>query len=273
MNFYIPTAETNGPVENVMSIATRIKGGFAVSAFVLACIFAVPAAAGQADVAVAANFTDAAREVADAFESETGHRAVLSFGSTGQLYIQIAQGAPFDIFLAADTARPERAVEEGFGVPGTSFTYAVGKLLLWSANPDVVNGDETLRAGEFSRLAIANPETAPYGAAAVEAMKALGVYEALQPKIVKGNNIAQAYQFVGTGNAELGFIAFSQVAGSDEGSRWEVPAALHAPIRQDAVLLKRGAGKAAATAFLDFLKGPAAQAIIAKYGYGVESAN
>lgn len=238
-----------------------------------ASLFAGAAAAGQTNVAVAANFTAAANEIAAAFRAETGHDAVLSFGSTGQLYTQITQGAPFEVFLAADTARPARALEEGFAVAGSGFTYAVGRIVLWSADAGLVAGEETLKEGAFDKIAIANPETAPYGTAAVEAMKALGVHDALSARFVQGNNVAQAFQFVETGNAELGFVAASQIAGSDAGSRWDVPAELYAPIRQDAVLLENGADNAAAKAFLDFLKGPSAAAVIEKYGYGVESAN
>ena len=215
----------------------------------------------------------AAKEIALAFTAETGHDAVLSFGSTGQLYTQITQGAPFEVFLAADTARPAKALKEGLGVAGSDFTYAVGRIVLWSADAGLVKGEETLREAGFDKIAIANPETAPYGTAAVEAMQALGVYDALSGRFVQGNNIAQTFQFVQTGNAELGFVAASQIAGSDAGSRWDVPSELYAPIRQDAVLLENGADNEAAKAFLDFLKGPSAATVIEKYGYGVESAN
>lgn len=238
-------------------------------AMTLGVALAGPAFADEARIAVAANFTDAAKEIAAAFEEETGDEAVLSFGSTGQLYNQISQGAPFEVFLAADTKRPAKAVEEGYGVEGTRFTYAIGQIVLWSREADLVTGEDTLKGADFDKIAIANPKAAPYGAAAVEAMKALGVYDALQPKIVQGNNIAQTFQFVDTGNAALGFVALSQVAMSDEGSRWAVPPELYEPIRQDAVLLKTGAGNAAAKAFLDFLKGPKAGEIIEKYGYAV----
>ncbi|MEZ5786246.1 MAG: molybdate ABC transporter substrate-binding protein [Xanthobacteraceae bacterium] len=228
------------------------------------------ASAAEINVAVAANFTDAAKEIAAAFRQKTGHDAVLSFGSSGQLYAQITQDAPFQIMLSADEARPEKLVAEGLAVADSRFTYAIGKLVLWSKSKDLVQGAETLKAGAFAKLAIANPTAAPYGAAAIEALKALKVYEMLQPKIVQGNNIAQTFQFVETGNAELGFIALSQIAGEPAGSRWLVPQTLHAPIRQDAVLLKKGAGNDAANAFLGFLRGPEARAIIERYGYGVD---
>ncbi len=235
----------------------------------LAALTGGPAAAGETHVAVAANFADAAKEIAAAFRERTGHEAVLSFGSSGQLYAQIVQGAPFQVFLSADAGRPARVVDDGLAAPGSAFTYAVGSLALWSADPSLVKGEETLRAGGFSKLALANPAGAPYGAAAVETLKALGLYEALAMKIVQGNNIAQTHQFIATGNAELGFVALAQIAGDGRGSRWEVPPSLHAPIRQDTVLLRTGEYDEAAIAFIDFLKGPEARAIVARHGYGL----
>jgi molybdate transport system substrate-binding protein len=229
--------------------------------------------AAETHVAVAANFTDAATEIAEVFKEKTAHEAILSFGSTGQFYTQITQDAPFEVFLAADDERPRLAIEEGFAVPGSRFTYAIGTLVLWSQDPDLVQGEQTLKKGDFTKIAIANPEAAPYGAAAVQAMQSLGVYEQLQPKIVQGNNIGQTFQFVETGNAELGFIALAQVAQSDAGSRWVVPDGLHEPIRQDAVLLKKGADNEAAQAFVEFLKGPEATAIIARFGYGTDASS
>jgi molybdate transport system substrate-binding protein len=226
------------------------------------------AGAGEARVAVAANFAEAVRAIGERFTAATGHRALFSFGSTGTLYAQIGQGAPFEVYLAADRARPERAVVEGLAVPGSRFTYASGRLVLYSRDPDRVRGADTLRQGDFTRLAIANPVTAPYGAAAVAAMEALGVYRDLAPRLVQGNNVAQAYQFVATGNAEVGLVALSQVAGHGRGSRWPVPAELHPPIAQDAVLLRRGAENPAARAFLDFLRGPEAEAVKRTFGYG-----
>lgn len=233
----------------------------------LICIAFGTAQAAQTNVAVAANFTDAAKEIAAAFRQKTGHDAVLSFGASGQFYTQITQGAPFQVFLSADDSRPAKLVEDGLAVPGSRFTYAIGKLVLWSKSPGVVAGAETLKAASFAKLSICNPAAAPYGAAAVEAMKALKLYEQLQPKLVEGATITQAYQFVETGNAEVGFVALSQLAGSDTGSRWVVPQDLYRPIRQDAVLLKSGAGNDAANAFIGFLRGPEARAIIEKYGY------
>ncbi|KHJ54513.1 molybdate ABC transporter substrate-binding protein [Aureimonas altamirensis] len=229
----------------------------------------VTAQAETVNVAVAANFTDAANEIAAAFADATEHDAVLSFGATGQFYAQITQGAPFQVFLAADDERPALAVQEGYGVDGTVFTYAIGQLVLYAAEAGTVTGAETLKEGNFQQIAIANPETAPYGAAAVETMKALNVYDSLTSKIVQGQNIAQTYQFVETGNAELGFVALGQVSQTDAGSRWVVPQDLYQPIRQDAVLLKTGEDNPAALAFLDFLKGQEAGAIIQKYGYAI----
>lgn len=230
--------------------------------------WASAAAAAELNVAVAANFTEAAREIAAAFEASTGDHVLLSFGSTGQLYTQITQGAPFVVFLAADDERPNKAVAEGLGVAGSVFTYAVGKLALWSSQPAIPASEATLRAGQFEKLALANPKTAPYGAAAVEVLTRLGLYEKLAPKLVQGTNIAQTHQYVAGGSAELGFVALSQVIGQTGGSLWMVPELLYKPIRQDAVLLKTGAELPSAKAFLAFLKGPEAAAVIAHFGYG-----
>lgn len=229
------------------------------------------AAAGEVKVAVAANFTGAAKEIAAAFKQKTGDDAVLSFGASGQLLTQIAQGAPFQVFLSADDARPKKAETQGLAVPGSRFTYAVGKLVLWSKDPNLVKGEETLRQGGFAKLSICNPATAPYGAAAVEAMKALKVYDQLNGKLVQGEDVTQAFQFVATGNAAVGFVALSQLRGNPGGSRWLVPQSLYQPIRQDAVLLKTGETDKAAVAFMAFLKGPEARAIIEKFGYGTGS--
>ena len=224
-----------------------------------------------AQVAVAANFTAPAKEIAALFKQTTGHEAVLSFGSSGQIYTQIQQDAPFQVFLSADAKRPKEAVDAGLAVADSRFTYAVGKLVLWSKSLDLAKAEDVLKASAFSNISIANPAAAPYGAAAVETMKALGLYDSLQAKIVQGNSIAQAYQFIDTGNAELGFVALSQLAKVTSGSRWVVPQSLYKPILQDAVLLKKGADSAPAKAFLAFLKSPEARAIIEKYGYGLEN--
>lgn len=231
----------------------------------------VGAHAGEVKVAVAANFTEAVKEIGAAFETATGHKPVLSFGASGQFYTQITQGAPFEVFLSADRERPEKAVQEGYAVKGSQFTYATGRLVLFSKQKGFVTGEDTLRTGAFTRIAIANPATAPYGAAAVETMKALGVHDALSGKIVQGNNISQTLQFVDTGAAELGFVALSQVIGTDGGSQWIVPEKLHTVIAQDAVLLKTGEANEAARAFLQFLRGPEAKAVKEKFGYGVGS--
>jgi molybdate transport system substrate-binding protein len=227
--------------------------------------------AAQTNIAVAANFTEAAKEIAAAFKAKTGHEAVLSFGATGQFYTQITQGAPFQILLSADDARPKKLVDDGLAVPGSSFTYAIGKLVLWSKSPGLVKGEDTLKAASFAKLSICNPVAAPYGAAAVETIKSLKMFETLQPKLVEGATITQAYQFVETGNAELGFVALSQLTGPEVGSRWVVPQQLYSPIRQDAVLLKSGASNEAATGFIAFLRSPEARTIIEKYGYVLDT--
>ena len=231
---------------------------------------ASPALAAQTQVAVASNFTDTAKEIAAAFKAATGDEAVLSFGASGQFYTQITKGAPFEVFLSADADRPKKADADGLSVPGTRFTYAVGRLVLFSKTPGLVDDrGAVLSSGKFAKLSIADPASAPYGEAAIETLKTLKLYDTLQPKIVQGSNITQAYQFVETGAAELGFVALSQVINETGGSRWLVPAADHAPIEQQAVLLKTGAGNPAAKAFIDFLKSPTAVAIIKKYGYEV----
>jgi len=231
---------------------------------------ASPALAAQTQVAVASNFTDTAKEIAAAFKAATGDEAVLSFGASGQFYTQITKGAPFEVFLSADADRPKKADADGLSVPGTRFTYAVGRLVLFSKTPGLVDDrGAVLSSGKFAKLSIADPASAPYGEAAIETLKTLKLYDTLQPKIVQGSNITQAYQFVETGAAQLGFVALSQVINETGGSRWLVPAADHAPIEQQAVLLKTGAGNPAAKAFIDFLKSPTAVAIIKKYGYEV----
>jgi len=231
-----------------------------------------PSRAAEASVAVAANFTAPAQEIAEKFHAQTGHSAILSFGSTGQLYAQITQGAPFDILLSADAARPAQAEKDGLAVADTRFTYAIGRLVLWSADPGLVDTQgAVLRSGNFNHIAIANPDTAPYGAAAIQTLTALGAHEQVAPKIVQGESISQAYQFIASGNAELGFVALSQLTEKSSGSRWIVPENLYTPILQDAVLLTRSANNAAASAFLDFLKSPQGLAIIAAHGYGAPS--
>lgn len=252
------------------SACARLARASAV-ATLLALLFAAFAQGARAEsvhVAVAANFTEAAKEIGALFEQATGHRAIFSFGATGHLYTQISQDAPFDVFLAADNERPAKAIADGLAMAGTRFTYATGRIVLYSRDTEMVSGEATLKNARFSKIAIANPATAPYGAAAIETMKALNVYEALKDRIVQGNSIAQTFQFVSTGNAELGFVALSQVIARNDGSRWIVPANLYTVIAQDAVLLKKGAANPAARAFLAFLRGPEAGKVKEKFGYG-----
>lgn len=229
--------------------------------------------AAEVSVAVAANFTAPMQKLAQAFEAETGHKAVLAFGSTGTLYAQIRNGAPFQILLAADDETPLKIEKEGLGIAGSRFTYAIGKLVLWSKHPGLVDDKgEVLRSGAFQRIALANPKLAPYGVAAMETMTQLGVAQALQPRFVQGENIAQTYQFVFTENAQLGFVALSQVYADGkiaQGSAWVVPDTLHAPIQQDAILLKKAGDSPAATALMQFLRGERAKALIRSYGYGL----
>ena len=247
-----------------MRFAKLVQLAAGISAWVLTST-SVPAA--QTNVAVAANFTEAAKEIAAAFKARTGHEAVLSFGATGQFYTQITQGAPFQVLLSADEARPKKLVDDGLAVPDSRFTYAIGKLVLWSKTPGLVQGEATLKAAAFSKLSICNPAAAPYGAAAVEAMKSLKVFESLQPKLVEGATITQAYQFVETGNAELGFVALSQLTDPRPArAGWSRRSSIRRS-GQDAMLLKSGASNEAATGFIAFLRSPEARAIIEKYGY------
>ncbi|WP_309970387.1 molybdate ABC transporter substrate-binding protein [Variovorax guangxiensis] len=229
--------------------------------------------AAEVQVAVAANFAGPMKALAADFEKATGHKAVLASGATGKFYAQIKSGAPFDVFLAADDETPAKLDREGATVPGSRFTYATGKLVLWSAKPDLVDAKgEVLKSGQFAHIALAAPKLAPYGAAAVETMTRLGVLARLEPKFVQGESIGQTFGFVSSGNAELGFVALSQVWENGKlksGSAWTVPADLHSPIRQDAVLLVRGKDNAAAVALMAFLKSDAAKAVIRSFGYGI----
>lgn len=239
----------------------------------LGLLLATGARAEEVIVAVAANFTDAARDLAPLFEQVTGHTAKMSFGSTGKLYAQIENGAPYGVFLAADSARPEKAETAGLAVPGSRFTYARGKLVLWSAKAGLFeSGEAYLKALRFSRAAIANPKTAPYGLAAQQVMIRLGIWERVQPKLVRGDSIAQTFQFTATGNTEVGLVAHSQVKGwsGDTGTVWEIPDGYYAPIAQQAVLLRKGEDNPAARAFHAFLKSPRARAVIEAYGYGLD---
>lgn len=237
----------------------------------LLALFTVSASAADVTVAVAANFTVPMQAIASAFEKETGHKVIASFGSTGKFYAQIKAGAPFEILLAADDETPARLEKEGDGIAGSRFTYAIGKLVLWSRKSGYVDDKgEVLKRNEFQHLSLANPKLAPYGAAGVELLKALGLLDAAQPKFVTAENITQAYQFVASGNAELGFIALSQVFKDGkiaEGSGWIVPQNLYTPIRQDAVLLAKSKGHPAAAALLQYLKSDKAKATIRSFGY------
>ena len=224
-------------------------------------------------VAVASNFAAPMKEIASAFEQATAHKVVLSFASSGKLFAQINHGAPFEIFLSADQTKPNALVAAGLSPSDSQFTYAVGTLMLWSPAPDYFQahaGDEILASGKFKRLALANPRLAPYGAAAAQTLEALGIKESPDRKWILGENISQTYQFVVSGNVDLGFVALSQVMTGDgamEGSAWRVPEELYEPVRQDAVLLKRGEGSAAARELLAYLRSPEAIAIIRRYGY------
>ncbi|MCM2341712.1 molybdate ABC transporter substrate-binding protein [Rhodoferax sp.] len=230
------------------------------------------ARADEVSVAVAANFTAPMQKIAAEFEKDTGHKVAIAFGASGKFYAQIKNGAPFEVLFAADDDTPARLIQENLAVAGSQFTYAIGTLVLWSARPALVDpAGVVLKSGSFDHLAIANPKLAPYGAAAVEVMKSLGVYEASQARIVTGESIAQTYQFIRSGNAQLGFVALSQVLkdGKLEGSAWLVPGKLHSPIRQDAVMLEGGKGKPAAEALLKYLKTDKARTIIKASGYAM----
>ncbi|MBL8509813.1 MAG: molybdate ABC transporter substrate-binding protein [Chitinimonas sp.] len=237
----------------------------------LLMMFSPSAQAAEVQLAVAANFAVPMQKIAAAFEQSTGHKVLLSSGATGKFYAQISQGAPFEVLLAADDETPRRLVRDGLAIASSQFTYAQGRLALWSPKQGVVdNTGAVLKTGGFNHLAIANPKVAPYGVAATEVMIAMGVYTSMLPKLVQGESIAQAYQFVSTGNAELGFVALSQVyehGRMRSGSGWVVPAQLHTPIKQDAVLLLRGRDNPAASALLGYLKTDAARAVMASYGY------
>jgi molybdate transport system substrate-binding protein len=239
----------------------------------IAALFGIAFTSAQADevqVAVAANFAGPMQKIAAAFEHSTGHKVLQTSGSTGKFYAQIKAGAPFEILFAADDETPARLETEGAGVAGSRFTYAIGKLVLWSSKPNVVDDKgEVLKKASFNHIAIANPKLAPYGLAATETIKAMGLTDALTPKYVVGENIAQTHQFVATGNADLGFVALSQVIENKTGSSWVVPSNLYSPIRQDVILLNNGKGKPAAEALLKFMKSDAAKAVITNSGYSL----
>lgn len=229
--------------------------------------------ADEVQVAVAANFTAPIQAIAKDFEKDTGHKLVASFGATGQFYAQINNGAPFEVFLAADDSTPAKLEQEKQTVAGSRFTYAIGTLALWSAKPGYVDAQgEVLKTNDYKHLSIANPKTAPYGLAATQVLAKLNLTEATKGKLVEGQNITQAFQFVSTGNAELGFVALSQIYKDgkvENGSAWIVPSSLHDSIRQDAVILNKGKDNPAAKAFIDYLRGPKATAVIKSYGYQI----
>jgi len=233
--------------------------------------FAPLAQADEVAVAVAANFTAPMQKIAAEFEKDTGHKAVLSFGATGKFYAQITNGAPFEVLLAADDTTPEKLAKEGKGVADSRFTYAIGTLVLWSPKAGYVDDKgEVLKSGDYKHIAIANPKLAPYGTAAMEVLNKQGLTAQVQPKVVMGENIGQTYQFAASGNAPLGFVALSQVMENGqlrEGSAWVVPATMHAPIRQGAIVLQRGQGNPAADALMQYLRGEKARAVIRAYGY------
>lgn len=245
-----------------------------LSALIASLLLVAAAQADEVQVAVAANFTAPMQKISAQFEKETGHKVQLSFGATGKFYVQIVNGAPFELFLSADDETPARLEKEGATVAGTRFTYAIGHLVLWSANAGLVDAQgEVLKKGDFRHLAIANPKTAPYGAAAMETLQALGLLDKVQARLVQGENITQTYQFALSGNAELAFVALAQVQKEGKlssGSAWLVPEKLHAPLRQDAVLLKRGQSNPAAQALFKYLQSDKTKAIITSFGYSLK---
>lgn len=251
----------------------NLRKSLAIWAF--GCAFGSTAAAEDVHAAVAANFAAAMKEIVVQFENKNAeHKVILSFGSSGKIFAQIRHGAPFQLFLSADQEKPAELEQAGLTVAGSRFTYAVGGLVLWSATPGFVDSSyANLKSGNFNKLSLANPKLAPYGAAAVEVLEALGLKTATESKWVMGENIAQAYQFAATGNADLGFVALSQVMDGGRvttGSGWVIPSDLHTPIRQDAVLLKRGENSAGAKALLEFLRSDEARAIMRSSGYVAE---
>ncbi|WP_202210755.1 molybdate ABC transporter substrate-binding protein [Pseudomonas paraversuta] len=240
-------------------------------AALIGCLAVTGVQADEVQVAVAANFTAPIQAIASEFEKDTGHKLIAAYGATGQFYTQIKNGAPFEVFLAADDSTPEKLEKEGDIVPGSRFTYAIGTLALWSAKDGYVDdAGKVLEKNQFKHLSIANPKAAPYGLAATQVLAKLGLTDKVKDKIVEGQNITQAYQFVSTGNAELGFVALSQIFKDGKvshGSAWIIPESMHDPIKQDAVILKKGENNPAAKALTEYLKGPKAEAIIKSYGY------
>ncbi|WP_116473560.1 molybdate ABC transporter substrate-binding protein [Zobellella maritima] len=240
--------------------------------FLLGCLLGctTPLAADELRVAVATNFIEVMKQLATDFEQQSGHRVLLSSGATGKLYAQIKNEAPFALFFAADEQRPQLLEQEGIAVPGSRFTYALGKLVLWSPDNGYIDDTQSvLKEQPFRFLSIANPATAPYGRAAREVLEKLGLWDGLQGRMVRGENIGQAYQYVYSRNAQLGFVAKAQVYRDGEfsdGSYWQVPDDFYSPIVQQAVLLQ---DTAAARALLEYVRSPDAIAVIESYGYGV----
>lgn len=242
-------------------------------AVIAVCALSLSAHAAEVNVAVASNFTAPMKVIAQHFEKETGHRAKLSFGATGQFYAQIKNGAPFGILLAADTTTPTKIAQEGLGLRDSAFTYASGTLVLWSKNPTLIDqSGEVLKQGKFNKIAIANPKLAPYGAAALQVITKMGLGDTLKSKIVEGSNISQTFQFVSSGNASLGFVALSQVYENNklkEGSGWIIPNDMYAPIKQDAIMLNSGQNNPAAQAMMQYLRSEQAKVIIRAFGYNL----
>ena len=244
-----------------------------LSTLLVASVMSSSSYAAEVLVAVAANFAAPMQKIAPLFEKDTGHKVILSFGATGSFYAQIKNGGPFQILLSADDETPLKLEKEGLGIVGSRFTYATGKLVLWSKQPGKVDdAGHILKTGDFQRLALANPKLSPYGMAAHATLTKLGLLQTVQAKIVQGDNIAQTYQFVFTENAQLGFVALSQVFADGkiaQGSAWVVPSHLHSPLQQDALLLNAGKNNPAAQALMNYLKSDKAKNIIKAYGYAV----
>ena len=242
-----------------------------ISWVAMCCLGSLSAWAGEVSVAVAANFTAPMKKIAADFEKDTGHKAHLAFGATGAFYTQIKNGAPFAILLAADDETPAKIEKEGLGVAGTRFTYATGKLVLWSKKAGFVDSKgQVLKLGQFDKIAIANPKLAPYGAAAMQVLNQMGLTDAIAPKVVEGANIGQTFQFASSENAALGFVALSQVFENGvikDGSGWIVPTSMYSPIKQDAMVLNPGKDSEAATALMKYLRGEKAKAVILSFGY------
>lgn len=279
MSVLLAAVKTSSVVRGLLTIcifSRVIPCGKCVLGLLVSFAVMLRVEASEVRVAVASNFAAPMRALAAEFEGRSQHSVKIAYGSSGKFYAQITHGAPFDVFFSADQAKPAALSDANLALSNTQFTYAVGRLVLWSANfRDITGGAQVLAGGEFNKLALANPTLAPYGAAAVEVLQSLGLKAETQPKWVLGENITQAFQFVSTGNADLGFVAGSQLAQLQRAGQlnttavWQVPQAMYSPVRQDAVLLVRGAKNPAAIALLVFMQSPKAQAIIESFGYSV----